>query len=85
MKVLLLLFLLQGNPIQGIEFDPQKIESMFHSMMSEIKQLSTKVQTLENQVTQDQLEIKHLSQKVKALESKVIEEPLEDRVEKLEQ
>ena len=97
MKLILfvILVLVKENPIKGNELNPERIEKMFNSMMTEIKDLSGKVTTLENQVSQDQSKIKYLSEKVQTLEHQInqahpdqspkVQDPLEDRVEKLEQ
>ena len=97
MKLILfvILVLVKENPIKGNELNHERIEKMFNSMMTEIKDLSGKVTTLENQVSQDQSKIKYLSEKVQTLEHQMnqahpdqspkVQDPLEDRVEKLEQ
>ena len=88
-----ILLLVQQNPIQGTDLNSERIEKMFQSMITEIKDLSGKVTMLENQVNRDQSKINYLSEKVQTLEHQMNQdhsdqapkEPLEDRVEKLEQ
>ena len=94
----LIVVLLRGNPIAGIELDSEGIEEMFKSMMNEIKDLSGKVNLLEKQnkdlsgtVSELKRQNKDLSNRVDKLEhdqdnSKIqTEDNLEERVEKLEE
>ena len=70
MKLILfaILLLVQQNPIQGNDLNSERIEKMFQSMITEIKDLSGKVTMLENQVNRDQSKINYLSEKVQTLE-----------------
>ena len=84
MKLILfaILLLVQQNPIQGNDLNSERIEKMFQSMITEIKDLSGKVTTLENQVSQDQSKIKYLSDKVSQDQSKI--RYLSEKVQTLE-